>query len=122
MELIGLKKCSTCKAVEKQLNEQHLAYSYREINVDNPSAQELSAWYQKSEATTPKKFVNTSGLKYKALGLKDKWDTLSESEQFELLATDGMLVKRPILILDNGQVLVGREVSNYLTAHKEGIK
>ena len=114
MQLIGLKKCSTCRDIEKLLARHQLTYTYREINLDNPTATELAQWYQQSGETTRKKFVNTSGLKYKELGLKDKWEHLSEAEQWALLATDGMLVKRPILITEDQQVYVGPAVKRYL--------
>lgn len=117
MELIGLKKCSTCREIEKLLQEHDLPYHYREINQDRPTAQELAQWYQASGHATLKKFVNTSGQLYRGLGLKDRWDQLSQADQLDLLATDGMLVKRPILLTDDGQVLVGPDVKRYLQSH-----
>ena len=114
MELIGLKKCSTCREVERLLEAQGIAYHYREINVDRPSAQELKTWYQQAGLSSTKKLVNTSGQLYRGMGLKDRWDDLSSDQQFDLLATDGMLVKRPILLTDQGQVFVGLDVKAYL--------
>ena len=114
MELIGLKKCSTCREVERLLEAQGITYHYREINVDHPSAQELKTWYQQAGLSSTKKLVNTSGQLYRGMGLKDRWDDLSMDQQFELLATDGMLVKRPILMTDQGQVFVGPDVKAYL--------
>lgn len=114
MELIGLKKCSTCREVEKILNINNIQYTYREINIDNPNADELKKWYLKSGENSTKKLVNTSGMKYKELGLKDKWDQLDQVSQFDLLATDGMLVKRPILLTDEGDIYIGAAVKKYL--------
>ena len=90
-------KCSTCQKAKAWLNERGIAYDLRDIKLNNPTAEELTAWYQKSGLPL-KKFFNTSGLQYKALGLKDKLPEMSEAEQLALLATDGMLVKRPLLV------------------------
>ena len=98
-------KCTTCQKAQKWLNEQGVEFSVRHIKEENPSREELRAWWQ-SSGLPLKRFFNTSGLQYKALGLKDKLPTMSEEEQLTLLATDGMLVKRPILLGEN-VVLVG---------------
>lgn len=98
-------KCTTCQKAKKWLNEHDVAYTDRHIKEDNPSAEELAQWYQKSGFPL-KKFFNTSGLVYKDLQLKDKLPSMSEEEQISLLATDGMLVKRP-LIIGEDFVLVG---------------
>lgn len=98
-------KCSTCQKAKKWLDEKEVGYTYRDIAKDNPSYEELSAWYQKSGLPL-KKFFNTSGLLYKELGLKDKLPTMSDEEKLQLLATNGMLVKRPLLVLED-KVLVG---------------
>lgn len=90
-------KCSTCQKAKAWLDEQGISYDLRDIKLNNPTIEELTAWYQKSGLPL-KKFFNTSGLQYKALGLKDKLPAMSEAEQLALLATDGMLVKRPLLI------------------------
>ncbi|MBR0026837.1 MAG: arsenate reductase family protein [Clostridia bacterium] len=90
-------KCTTCQKAKKWLDDNHIEYTLRDIKLDNPSYEELSEWYKKSGLVL-KKFFNTSGLQYKALALKDKLPTMSEEEQLRLLATDGMLVKRPILV------------------------
>ena len=90
-------KCSTCKKALKWLEENEIPFTKRHIVEENPSEQELTEWYHKSGLPL-KKFFNTSGLQYKALGLKDKLSAMSEEEQLELLSTDGMLVKRPLLI------------------------
>ena len=92
-------KCSTCQKAKAWLDERGISYELRDIKTDNPTAEELTLWYRKSGLPL-KKFFNTSGLQYKALGLKDKLPGMSEAEQLALLATDGMLVKRPLLIGD----------------------
>ena len=98
-------KCSTCQKARGWLDEHGVSYELRDIKTENPTAEELTGWYRKSGLPL-KKFFNTSGLQYKALGLKDKLPAMSEDEQLALLATDGMLVKRPLLIGD-GFVLTG---------------
>ena len=98
-------KCSTCQKAKAWLDQRGISYDLRDIKLNNPTAEELTAWYQKSGLPL-KKFFNTSGLQYKALGLKDKLPAMSEDEQLALLATDGMLVKRPLLVGD-GFVLTG---------------
>lgn len=104
-------KCSTCKKAEGFLKEENIDYILRNIKTDNPTIDELRLWYQKSQLPL-KRFFNTSGLIYKSMGLKDKLDTMSEEEQLSLLATDGMLVKRPILVGDDF-VLVGFKESQW---------
>ena len=93
--------CSTCQKAKKWLDAQGIAYEDRHIKENNPSYEELKAWYQKSGLPL-KKFFNTSGLLYKSLGLKDKLPAMTEEEQLRLLASDGMLVKRPILVTEKG--------------------
>ena len=93
-------KCSTCQKAKAWLDERGISYELRDIKPDNPTAEELTLWYRKSGLPL-KKFFNTSGLQYKALGLKDKLPGMSEAEQLALLATDGMLVKRPLLVGDS---------------------
>ena len=90
-------KCSTCRKAQDWLDDHGIAYDLQDIKLNNPTAEELTLWYRKSGLPL-KKFFNTSGLQYKALGLKDKLPSMSEEEQIALLATDGMLVKRPLLI------------------------
>ena len=92
--------CSTCKKAKKWLDDQGIAYTARHIKEENPSYEELKAWYEKSGLPL-KKFFNTSGLIYKDMGLKDKLPTMTEEEQLRLLATDGMLVKRPLVVGEN---------------------
>lgn len=98
-------KCTTCQKAKAWLDNQDVSYTLRDIKLDNPTAEELRQWWTASGLPL-KKFFNTSGLQYKALGLKDKLPAMSEEEQLALLATDGMLVKRPILVGD-GFVLTG---------------
>lgn len=98
-------KCSTCKKAKKWLEENNIEFVDRNIVEDTPSVDELNKWIKKSCKET-KKWFNTSGLKYKELNLKDKLISMSDKEKIELLASDGMLIKRPILISDNG-VLTG---------------
>lgn len=98
-------KCSTCKKAESWLKDQDIAYEMRDIKLDKPSCEELAAWYQKSGLPL-KRFFNTSGNLYKELKLKDRLSEMSEEEQLDLLAADGMLVKRPIFVTED-KVLVG---------------
>lgn len=98
-------KCTTCQKAKAWLDARGVSYTLRDIKLDNPTEEELKTWHQASGLPL-KKFFNTSGLQYKALNLKDKLPAMTEEEQFALLATDGMLVKRPILVGD-GFVLAG---------------
>lgn len=111
MLFIEYPKCSTCIKAKKWLNENNVQYEDRHIITDNPKKEELKVWIEKS-GNPIKKFFNTSGLKYKELNLKDKLSTMSDDEQIELLASDGMLVKRP-LIIDNDSILVGFKVAEW---------
>ncbi|MCD8198375.1 MAG: arsenate reductase family protein [Lachnospiraceae bacterium] len=105
MLFICYPKCSTCKKAQKWLDERGIKYEERHIAEENPSYEELKDWHSKSGLPL-KRFFNTSGLLYKEMQLKDKLAAMSEDEQLKLLATNGMLVKRPLLI-DGGTVLVG---------------
>lgn len=105
MTFIEYEKCSTCKKAKNWLDENGISYETRPIREENPTAEELKEWQKKSKLPL-KRFFNTSGNLYKELKLKDKLKEMSEEEQFELLATDGMLVKRPLLISETS-VLVG---------------
>ena len=105
MQFICYPKCTTCQKAKNWLEGNGIAFDERHIKENNPTAEELKTW-QKRSGLPLKKFFNTSSLQYKALQLKDKLPTMSENEQLELLASDGMLVKRPILISDDF-VLVG---------------
>lgn len=97
MLFIEYPKCTTCKKAKKWLEENGVEFTDRHIVENNPSKEELKEWYEKSGLPL-KRFFNTSGMKYKEMKLKDKLPEMSEEEQLELLATDGMLVKRPLLI------------------------
>lgn len=105
MKFICYPRCSTCKKAQKWLNDNGFTYDERHIVTDNPTYEELKDWYKTSKLPL-KKFFNTSGNLYKDLKLKDKLNEMSEEEQLNLLATNGMLVKRPILI-DSDLILVG---------------
>ena len=115
MLLICYPKCSTCQKAKKWLDGKDIAYTERNIAEENPTYEELKEWYEKSGLPL-KKFFNTSGLLYKSMQLKDKLPGMGEEEQLKLLATDGMLVKRPILV-GKDKVLVGakeKEWEEYL--------
>lgn len=99
--LIGYAKCSTCKKAQNWLQEQNITFEYRDIKTENPTQQELTDWWQTSQLPR-QKFVNTSGQLYRQMNLKEKLPSMSDTEFFAFLATDGMLVKRPILITPKG--------------------
>ncbi len=105
LKFICYPKCTTCQKAKKWLDDNNIEYELRDIKENNPTFKELSEWYRISGLPL-KKFFNTSGLLYKSMGLKDKLAAMSEEEQLKLLATDGMLVKRPLLI-GKDFVLVG---------------
>ena len=105
MLFIEYPPCTTCKKAKKWLQDNGLEFTARHIKEQNPTAEELSVWQEKSGLEL-KKFFNTSGMIYRDLGLKDKLPTMSREEQLALLASDGMLVKRPILVTEDA-VLVG---------------
>ena len=111
MKFLCYPKCTTCQKAQKWLNDHKIEYEFRDIKLDNPTLNELTEWYKKSGLPL-KKFFNTSGLLYKSLDLKNKLPTMSEDEMLKLLATDGMLVKRPLLIGD-GFVFVGFKEDEY---------
>lgn len=111
MLFICYPKCSTCQKAKKWLDEHNVEYTERHIVERNPSYEELKLWYEKSGLAL-KKFFNTSGLLYKELQLKDKLPEMSEEEQLKLLATNGMLVKRPIVV-EGDKVLVGFRESEW---------
>lgn len=112
MQLICYKNCSTCKRVEKKLKEKEISFIYREISEDNPSAKELSIWI-KQNGQPVTKWMNTSGQKYRQLKISQKRKELSQEDLLDLLATDGMLVKRPILLADK-LILVGPQVEKWI--------
>ncbi len=100
MLFVHYPKCSTCQKAKKWLEAHQIAYEERDIKTENPSKEELKGWYEKSGLEL-KKFFNTSGMLYKSMQLKDKLPGMTEEEQLKLLGTDGMLVKRPILVGDD---------------------
>ncbi len=105
LNFICYPKCTTCQKAKKWLDDNGIKYDLRDIKLQNPTLGELTAWYQKSGLLL-KRFFNTSGLLYKSLDLKNKLPEMSEDEMLKLLATNGMLVKRPLLVEDDF-VLVG---------------
>lgn len=111
MLFVQYPKCSTCRKAKNWLDEHDIEYESRHIVEENPTAEEIEKWYEKSELPL-KRFFNTSGMVYRENKIKDKLPDMSEAEQFELLATNGMLVKRPIVVGDDF-VLVGFKVKEW---------
>lgn len=111
MLFVQYPKCTTCKKAEKWLQDNHISYESRHIKEENPSYEELKEWYQRSGLDI-KKFFNTSGNLYKEMKLKDKLPDMSEEEKLKLLATDGMLVKRPLIVMED-KVLTGFKESEW---------
>ena len=105
IKFICYPKCTTCQKAKKWLVDNHIEYELRDIKLDNPTIEELTEWHEKSSLPM-KKFFNTSGLLYKSLDLKNKLPNMTDDEMLRLLATDGMLVKRPLLVGESF-VLVG---------------
>lgn len=116
MLFIEYPKCTTCQKAKKFLTDNGVEFTARHIKEEKPTYEELKHWYEKSGLPL-KKFFNTSGLLYKSMDLKNKIPTMSEDEQLKLLSTDGMLVKRPILITDT-KILVGFRENEWLDAIK----
>ena len=114
VKFICYPKCTTCQRAKKWLDDNNIEYELRDIKFDNPTLEELTEWY-KNSGLPIKKFFNTSGLLYKSLDLKNKLPEMSEDEMLKLLATDGMLVKRPLLIGDDF-VLVGFKETEWAVA------
>lgn len=112
LKFICYPKCTTCQRAKKWLDDNNIEYELRDIKLDNPTLEELTEWY-KNSGLPIKKFFNTSGLLYKSLDLKNKLPEMSEDEMLKLLATDGMLVKRPLLIGDHF-ALVGFKEAEWL--------
>ena len=113
MLFLEYPKCSTCQKAKKWLDEHQISYEDRHIVENNPTFEELKGWYERSGLPL-KKFFNTSGMLYKEMKLKDKLPEMSEEEQLKLLATNGMLVKRP-LIVDGDRVLAGFKMAEWET-------
>lgn len=114
MTFIYYPKCTTCQKAQKWLDENNITYTGRHIKEDNPTAEELKAWHEKSGLDI-KKFFNTSGMLYKEMQLKDKLPTMTMEEKYALLATDGMLVKRPLLVTED-TVLTGFKEADWRKA------
>ena len=112
LKYICYPKCTTCQKAKKWLDDNSVEYELRDIKTDNPTFAELTEWYNKSNLPL-KRFFNTSGLLYKSLDLKNKLPSMTENEMLNLLSTDGMLVKRPILVGDDF-VLVGFKESEWI--------
>ena len=108
---VNYPKCSTCKRAEKFLKENNVEFVNRNIVEENPTAEELTLWMDKI-GLEPRKFFNTSGVLYREMNLKDKIKTMSKEEMIEILSTNGMLVKRPLLVTED-IVLVGFKEENY---------
>ena len=119
LKFICYPKCTTCQKAKQWLDDNNIKYELRDIKLNNPTLDELTEWHQKSELPL-KKFFNTSGLLYKSLNLKNKLPEMSENEKLSLLSTDGMLVKRPLLI-SNNFVLVGFKETEWKENAKDGI-
>lgn len=117
MLFIEYPKCSTCQKAKKWLVEHNVEFEDRHIVEQNPTQAELTGWIARSGLEL-KKFFNTSGMKYKELGLKDRLPSMSEEEQIALLASDGMLIKRPLLIMED-KILVGFKPAEWETAVKQ---
>ena len=117
LKFICYPKCTTCQKAKKWLDDNGIEYELRDIKTDNPTLDELTLWYEKSGLPL-KKFFNTSGLLYKSMELKDKLPGMSEAEMLQLLSTDGMLVKRPLLISEEF-VLVGFKEADWVTRLKK---
>ena len=105
LQFICYPRCTTCKKAQAWLDENNIEYTLRDIKADNPTLDELKAWCE-AGSFSPKKFFNTSGILYRSMDLKNKLGDMRDEEQLLLLASDGMLVKRPIALTD-GAVLVG---------------
>ena len=114
IKFICYPKCTTCQKARKWLDDNKIEYEFRDIKLDNPTLDELTEWYKKSGLPL-KKFFNTSGLLYKSLNLQNKLPLMSEDEMLNLLASDGMLVKRPMVIGDDF-ILVGFKEAEWSAA------
>ena len=117
LKFICYPKCTTCQKAKKWLDDNGIEYELRDIKTDNPTLDELALWYEKSGLPL-RKFFNTSGLLYKSMELKDKLPGMSEEEMLQLLSTDGMLVKRPLLIGEEF-VLVGFKEADWAEKMKK---
>ena len=112
MTFLCYPKCTTCQKAQKWLDANQIAYTFRDIKLENPSLEELTAWYERSGLSL-RKFFNTSGLLYKSMDLKTKLPNMTDGEMLQLLASDGMLVKRP-LVIGGDFVLVGFKEAEWM--------
>ncbi|MDO5734409.1 MAG: arsenate reductase family protein [Eubacteriales bacterium] len=112
MRFLYYPKCTTCRRAKACLDAQKVKYEAQDLVSNPPTAAELKTWHQASGLPLTR-FFNTSGRKYRALGLAEQRKTMTEDEQYDLLASDGMLIKRPILISDSGQVILGFQEAEY---------
>ena len=117
IKFICYPKCTTCQKAKKWLDDNKIEYEFRDIKLENPTLDELTEWHKKCGLSL-KKFFNTSGLLYKSLDLKNKLPIMSEDEMLKLLASDGMLVKRPLVISEDF-VLIGFKESEWMNNIKE---
>ena len=115
LKFICYPKCTTCQKAKKWLDENNVEYVLRDIKLNNPTLDELTEWYKKSSLPL-KKFFNTSGLLYKSLDLKNKLPHMTDEEMLQLLSTDGMLVKRPLLVTEDGAVIPGFKAEAWSSA------
>lgn len=112
MRFIYYPRCSTCQKAKKWLETNGFSFDEQDIKSQPPSADEMILWAKNNQIDS-KKFFNTSGLVYRSLGLKDKLPQMNDEERFALLETDGMLIKRPLLIMDDGKLLIGFKEALY---------
>lgn len=112
--LIGLTSCSTCRQIEKLLKQANISYQYQDVRMDRPTADQIRGWLSFIGEANINKLVNVHGQVYRERQLKDVWKDYTTEQKIDTLASDGMLIKRPILITDQQQVLVGNEVGAYL--------
>ncbi len=118
MILIGYRRCSTCRAALNLLKKKKWTFTFRDIKTETPTAAEIASWHRNSGKELSA-FFNTSGLAYRTENLSERRKRMTPEEQYELLASDGMLIRRPILLTDEGKLYIGREVLEYL-AEKKG--
>lgn len=113
MKLICYKNCTTCKNLKKILDEKNISYEERDIKDNNPSKEEIKKWHESTEYDI-KKFFNSTGKIYRENNLKDKLPDMTLDEKYEILSKDGMLVKRPILFTEDGEIFLGPDAKKYV--------
>lgn len=112
MLFLEYPKCSTCKKAKKYLNDNHIDYIDRDIVLKHPNKSELKKWISDSKLDV-KKFFNTSGIMYREMELSKKLDNMSDEEKITILSKNGMLIKRPLIVLDNGEIILGFKQEEY---------